>query len=78
MPNFHTIFFMPRAWNPPLFIRSGGWVLIMHEEEEVYGGKGEGEIDDDGSCRQLGDGLVEEVELWLFMAVLRWWQLKTR
>jgi hypothetical protein len=50
----------------------------MHEEEEVYGGKGEGEIDDDGSCRQLGDGLVEEVELWLFMAVLRWWQLKTR
>jgi uncharacterized cupin superfamily protein len=30
---------------------SGGWVFIMHEEEEVNGGKGEGEIDDDGSCR---------------------------
>jgi hypothetical protein len=53
-------------------------VLMMHEEEEVYGGKGEGKIDDNGSCRKQGDGLVEEVELWLFVAVLRWWQLKTQ
>jgi len=49
----------------------------MQEEEEVCGGKEEGEIDSGGFYYRQGDGLIEGFMLWLFMIVLRLWQLKT-